>query len=408
MTHQYTDVDFKNNLFEYPDLTRIIGEPTTATLLTLRNEVKANAQAVHTTLGGGEHGHLGLVCSPETYATLVPGNTPYIKQPNPGRLIIDGTETQYQIAQRREEHAEALRLFKDCIGVERAIIQQIVAAVEPKYLKALRNPVTNKITQSIPDIFTYLFETYGDVTPQELRHLTTQVESMSFPPNEPVDTIFTEIDDLGTIAELARAPMTEQQKINMAYLLLQNAQVYSTALNKWNQKGHQQQTWNNFRTHFRDAQKSLRRTGSLTVQESLNHAELLDLVKQGVQQAMVNQSAPTDTPPPLLPANMVATCPPALDDSSTQPSTSSANSIASDLTMQTIQQQMEMMKQMMEMMKQQNNKPRRQNRRKNLTKYCHTHGLCNHNSAECRTPADGHKNEATLQNRMGGSVRNIT
>ena len=112
MYHQYSDVDFKNNIFEYPDLTRIIGEPMTTALLTLKNEVKANAQAVHTALGGSEHGHLGLVCSPATYATLVPGNTPYIKQYNPGRLIIEGIETQYQIAQRRDEHSEALRLFK--------------------------------------------------------------------------------------------------------------------------------------------------------------------------------------------------------------------------------------------------------------------------------------------------------
>ena len=232
MTSHYTDVDYKNNIFEYLDLTRIIGEPTTVALITLQNEVKANAQAVHSTLGGGKHGHLGLICSPETYSTLVLGNTSYVKPTNPGRLVIDGTETQYQIAQRRDEHTEALRVFQEYLGVERALIQQIVAAIEPKYLKALRNSVTNKIIQSIPSIFDYLFETYGDITPQELRHLTTQVESMNFPPNEPIDTIFTEIDDLSTIAELDRAPMTEQQKINMGYLLIQQTQVYSTALNR--------------------------------------------------------------------------------------------------------------------------------------------------------------------------------
>ena len=82
---------------------------------------------------------------------------------------------------------------------------------------------------------------------------SAQVESMTFPPNEPVDTIFTEIDDLGTIADLARAPMTEQQKTNMGYLLIQQTQVYSTSLNKWNQKEFQDQTWEHFKSHFRDA-----------------------------------------------------------------------------------------------------------------------------------------------------------
>ena len=97
MNHQFNDMDFKNDIFEYSDLTRIIGGPTTAALITLWNEVKANAQAVHTTLGGGEHGHLGLVCSSTTYATLVLGYNPYIKQPDLGQLIIKGEETQYQI-----------------------------------------------------------------------------------------------------------------------------------------------------------------------------------------------------------------------------------------------------------------------------------------------------------------------
>ena len=30
-----TDIDYKNTTFKYPDLTRIIGEPITASLLTL-------------------------------------------------------------------------------------------------------------------------------------------------------------------------------------------------------------------------------------------------------------------------------------------------------------------------------------------------------------------------------------
>ncbi len=251
-----------------------------------------------------------------------------------------------------------------------------------------------------------MFETYGDVTPQELCHLTAQVESMTFPPNEPIDTIFTEIDDLGTIAELARVPMTEQQKINMGYLLIQQTQVYSTSLNKWNQKDFDDQTWDLFKSHFREAQKALRRTGALTVQESLNHTELVNLVQQGVQQALATSPSPTsDLSAATPPSNYV----PALEAITDTPSTFSVNSTTSDLTMQTIQQQMDMMKQMMEMLQATNSNSNRSSRRNpNLTKYCWTHGLCSHSSAECRTKADGHKNAATLQNCLGGSNKNIT
>jgi hypothetical protein len=34
--------------------------------------------------------------------------------------------------------------------------------------------------------------------------------------------------------------------------------------------------------------------------------------------------------------------------------------------------------------------------------YCWTHGVCNHKSNKCRFPNDGHKNEATIFNQLGG------
>ena len=36
--------------------------------------------------------------------------------------------------------------------------------------------------------------------------------------------------------------------------------------------------------------------------------------------------------------------------------------------------------------------------------YCHTHGNCAHISSECQTPAEGHQNDATFTNMMGGST----
>ena len=88
--------------------------------------------SVHSDLGGGETGHLGLVVSPATYQTLVLNAPAYRRPVNPGRFVIEGHETTAQIVQRRSEHAERQRVFKEVIGLERALIQQIVGAVEPK------------------------------------------------------------------------------------------------------------------------------------------------------------------------------------------------------------------------------------------------------------------------------------
>jgi hypothetical protein len=68
-------VNYREFFFEHPDLTKIIGIPTYDTLHKLNQEIKSNATSVHSNLGGGQHGHLGLVISPIAYAFL--SDTPY-------------------------------------------------------------------------------------------------------------------------------------------------------------------------------------------------------------------------------------------------------------------------------------------------------------------------------------------
>ena len=62
--------NFQENYFQHPELTKIVGEPTHTSLTILINELKANAQSVHSNLGGGVYGHLGLVLSPVDYDLL--------------------------------------------------------------------------------------------------------------------------------------------------------------------------------------------------------------------------------------------------------------------------------------------------------------------------------------------------
>ena len=91
----------------------------------------------------------------------------------------------------------------------------------------------------------------------DLCELTSHVENLTFPPSEPVDTIFSEIDDLAAIAEIASAPITATQKINIAYIHFQKFQIFKSSLNKWDEKEFDEKTWDNFKMHLRVAHKSL-------------------------------------------------------------------------------------------------------------------------------------------------------
>ena len=56
--------------FEYPDLTKIHGEPNHLTILSMTKELKANAQSQRSEIGGGHYGYLPLVIPEADFLTL--------------------------------------------------------------------------------------------------------------------------------------------------------------------------------------------------------------------------------------------------------------------------------------------------------------------------------------------------
>ena len=68
MTSATSFIDYRNTAFEIANLTKIHGEPTFESIRKLQREININAQCVHSELGGGAHGHLGLVLTPQENA----------------------------------------------------------------------------------------------------------------------------------------------------------------------------------------------------------------------------------------------------------------------------------------------------------------------------------------------------
>ena len=96
MTNSIQSVDDIRSAFPEPTVQKIIGEPTYETIKALHNILKSNAAAIPTTLGGGNHGHLGLVLQPASYTVVTgsnltapnnPGATPNIPEAATGAQI---------------------------------------------------------------------------------------------------------------------------------------------------------------------------------------------------------------------------------------------------------------------------------------------------------------------------------
>jgi hypothetical protein len=154
----------------------IIGILTFETLHLLNQEIKSNAILVHSNLGGGQHGHLGLVISP-TACTLL-SNTPYARPGLPDALDIPANATKHAQDLLDRTYEENLRVFLEVRGMERALTQQIVGAINPQYIVAMRNRSTRQFTGIVYQLLQYLLTVYGQITPSQLLELEHETENI--------------------------------------------------------------------------------------------------------------------------------------------------------------------------------------------------------------------------------------
>ena len=396
--------------FPIPDLTRIIGIPTFETLHQLANELKQNASSVYSNLGGGAHGHLGLLLSPQMYALI--SNVPYNRPAHPGRLIIPANATRHAAALQERTWKEELRVFHEVRGVEQALIGQIVNAVEETYLLSVKNRTTGQYTGNVGDIVRHLQGRYGKITPGQLQEFDLEISQMTYDPSNPIEQVFNRIEDLVDYGEIANNAYTQAQAIAKGYNILNKTGVFKDYIKTWKRKPAVEHTWINFKDHFRQGHDELQETEDLTLQNAgYGNANLIEEIVTRVSsdiQAHLNViQGPPPTPPP--------------EPEEIPPLQPAAQHVTTDaLVTQLIQQNQEMMRLLATS---NNNRNTRRRPRPStgprpgqptrplparINKYCWTHGRCNHTSVDCESKAPGHKNEATMANKMGGSTYGCT
>ena len=219
------NTNFRDLYFEHKSLTQIIGEPTFSTLHLMILQLKANASSVPSTLGDGQHGYIRVILSPVTYATLA-HMQPFVPPVHPGVLQVDLPATQFEIALAKTLHDENVRTFQSYLLIQRALVQQVLEAIEPKYLSSLRNRITGQVPSEIRDLILHLFRVYGKITPQHLKSKYDAVEALNYSIDEPIDVIFSAVEDLLEIGELAGRPYSPQQIVDLGFLIISKQRIF--------------------------------------------------------------------------------------------------------------------------------------------------------------------------------------
>ena len=155
--------------------------------------------------------------------------------------------------------------------MQRALTQQLVAAIDPKYISALRNRVTGQLPQDVRNIFLYLFRVYGKIKTEFLLEKKYELETRSYYISDPIDTIFNEIEDLAELGELSAKPFSESQLIDFGFIIINKCRAFRSDIRAWMRRPDHEKTYTNFKLHFTEAHLELRATDA-TVDELGYHS----------------------------------------------------------------------------------------------------------------------------------------
>ena len=99
-------------------------------------------------LGGGLHGHLGLVIPTSEYNNI--SGCHFIKPVFPEKLQIPNNSAPHDAIRMHEEHNKTIKHFHEIIAVENVLKSQIIGAIDSVYIKERINKSTETILHDTP------------------------------------------------------------------------------------------------------------------------------------------------------------------------------------------------------------------------------------------------------------------
>ena len=367
-------------------------EPTYETIKVARDQLNSNAASVPSLRGGGNHGHLSLTLT-ETEFLALPNTSAFAAPVHPGPLVhvrnADGPQ-QVEAARIYKLNLEEFRVYN---AVDQALRNQLLVAVNPTYLQAVKDPILGFGQITCLAIITHLRDVYGIITPEMLDTNKQQMSAQWQPPT-PIETLFEQLRSGKAFAVEGGDSMSEQEQVRIGYNIIAATNLFHDACRDWRGLTQPaQQTFVEFQKHFKRWERDRRLTdtsasaGYHGANQVVQHPEPVfpappvDATHAAIAALQVQMAALTTAIAPRQPMTMSYAQPVQTQSFPGVDMESLAGSVITQTTLHP-------------------------NAITNT--YCWTHGTSSnpqHNSTTCEHPADGHKRNATMANQMGGSTR---
>jgi hypothetical protein len=122
------------------------------------------------------------------------------------------------------------------------------------YLDVLNDNMVGFANISARDMLDHLFSTYGNITAVDLE-LNFEHMRRAWDPQQPVESLFKQIQDCADYSEVGGILIGNQQQINVGYAKIFATGHFMSACRRWNEKPLAEKTWAQFKAHFSAAHR---------------------------------------------------------------------------------------------------------------------------------------------------------
>jgi hypothetical protein len=382
--------------FPHQILPTVEGEPDYQTIHATRKFLQARSRSIDTHLGGGTLGHLGLIISDVSYSNIAPptAEAPLWKTPNaPGWAPATADGTAAQISAARHAWEEDVQTYRTYTSVQQALKKQIISGFEPVYLKLLNENMVGYANISARDMLDHLFETYGNITSVDLE-INFEHMRQAWDPQQPVETLFKQIQDCADYLEEGGVLIGPSQQINVGYAQIFATGHFMSACRRWNEKLAADKTWTHFKSHFAAAHRQHKQiqgetaahAGYHSANAAITHNE--DQMDEATIGALANLATATAADRGVV-------------EALTQ---------ANFRLVKQLEENASELRELKALLNQEGrDKQVPRSSTSSASNYCWTHGYKvgkTHTSLTCNTRNHGHKADATRADNMGGSQAN--
>lgn len=260
-------------------ITKVQGQPTNQDIDQLDDELTAIASSFPSELGGGLHGHAGLVKSDADYAIFAPG-TPFVVPANPGHYP-QGPIPAIQRAQREAEHKALVKQFHTCIGVSKGLKDLILQAIDEDFLLEIRDEGIAYLNVTPLQMLTHLRDRWGSMDFVDITSLLAECDTPWNAAEVPTK-YFNRVDKARRQLARANVQIDERAMMVKALKSFKDAGDFDPAIREWEMRPAAAQTYANLKVVMCTKFSKLNRQDATTARAT-GHASANNVVEEMAQ-----------------------------------------------------------------------------------------------------------------------------